>query len=298
MNEVHDTGLASASMQRLLQRVRAQGQPPLKVGILVSPGYLPMDIIGVHAMFGCAGAELHLLWKTLDVVEGFPLFPTRPTTTLGACPGDLDVLAVGMVPPEVAGDADVLRFFAEQGRRARYVIGTCSGVLVLGASGLLAGRRATSNANVLDIVEALGASPVPGTQVVVDGNVYTAGPATGSFDAALRVLAEPRGVEAARMIELVIEYDPHPPFGTGSPARAGPEMLAASRALIEETNADYRDQTLRGLAQLRAARVDLALEPTRSWRRKPAARALRAGSSNHSRLAGPTAAAPCGPCEE
>lgn len=202
---------------------------PLTIGILVSPGYAVCDIVGPQTVFGVQpGAELHLLWKDREPVTGFPTFPTVPTTAFADCPEELDVLAVGAMAPDVLTDPEVVAFFGNAARRAKHVIAVCDGAFLAGAAGLLAGRRATTNFHVLDLLPKVGAIPVEGGEVVRDGNIWTAGPATGSYEAALMVLAELRGEEAARRTELDIEYAPHPPFGTGSPALAGPELTKDS----------------------------------------------------------------------
>src|SRR5579864_2377874 len=126
------------SMQRLRALTSPPGVPPFRVGIVIGPGFIPMDMVGVQTVLGLMpGAEIHLLWKTLELVEGFPSWWTRPTTTFATCPRELDVLAVGMLPPEIESDPEVISFMREQGRRAKYVIGVCNGVLLLGAAGLL-----------------------------------------------------------------------------------------------------------------------------------------------------------------
>jgi transcriptional regulator GlxA family with amidase domain len=128
----------------------------------------------------------------------------------------------------VIADPEVVEFFKNAAARAKHVIAVCGGVMLAGAAGLLVGRRATTNFHILDMLPAVGAIRVEGGEVVRDGNIWTAGPASASYEAALLVLAELRGVEVAKRAELDIEYAPHPPFGTGSPALAGPEMTKAS----------------------------------------------------------------------
>ena len=206
---------------------------PLRVGILVCPGFAPMDVLGTHTVLGIVpGAELHLMWKDLEPFEGVPRWPMRATTRFADCP-DVDVLMVGAIPPEVIGDPEVLAFFRAKAEAAQAVIAVCGGALLAGAAGLLRGRRATTNFQMLDALRDLGAEPVPGGRVVVDGKYHTAGPVTGSFEAALLVLAALRGEEAAKFVELTIEFDPHPPFGVGSPELAGPDRAAKSIAMFK-----------------------------------------------------------------
>jgi len=198
--------------------------PPVSVAILVCPGYMPVDIIGIHTLLGTApGATVHLVWKNLDEVIGFPTYPTRPTTTFADCPEDLDVIWTGAVSPEIFDDQETLEFLADRGGRARWVGGNCGGTLLLGAAGLLRGYRATSNFQQKAMLPLFGAIPADGN-VVVDRNRITAGPLTGSIEAALRLAQDFYGDDVAREMELQAEYAPEPLFGVGRPDLAGPEL--------------------------------------------------------------------------
>lgn len=241
-------GLSTPSIQALIAAGRASQPALLKVGIFVCPGYMPMDINGAQSVFTIAGAEIYFIWKRRELVEGYIGWPTMPTMTFDECPDDLDVLVTGMVPPEVIEDPEVIRFFAQAGQKAKYVIGTCYGSLMLGTAGLLKGRRATSNSNVVPMLPDVGAVAVGGSEVVIDDTIYTSGPATGSFDASLLVLKALRGEELAVLVELAIEYDPRPPFRTGSPQLAGPEMTAISQSMTAPLNRQYHEAAKRGYA--------------------------------------------------
>lgn len=239
------------SIIKLVEEGREQQVKPLRVGIFVCPGFMPMDINGAQSVFTIASAEIYFIWKKKELVEGYIGWPTMPTMTFEECPDDLDVLVVGMVPPEIVEDEQTLAFFAKMGNKTRYVIGTCYGSLVLGAAGLLKGKRATSNSNVVPMLPDMGAIAVEGSDVVIDGNIYTSGPATGSFDASLLVLEQLLGTPFAQLVELAIEYDPRPPFGTGSPTLAGPEMTAISQSLTANLNAQFHQAALNGLKKHR-----------------------------------------------
>ncbi|MFH8347646.1 DJ-1/PfpI family protein [Streptomyces sp. NPDC018045] len=195
----------------------------LDIAILVCPGYMPVDIIGFHTAFGLQpGVNLHLVWKNRDEIVGMPHFPTRATTTFEDCPADLDVLYAGAVPAEILEDEEVLAFLADRGSRATWVAGVCAGSLLLGAAGLLLGYRATTNFQLHGHLAHYGAVPARGN-VVEDRNRITAGPATGSFEIALRLLQAFFGDDVARDSELMMEYAPRPLFGVGTPELAGPE---------------------------------------------------------------------------
>lgn len=198
----------------------------LQIGIFVCPGFCVVDIIGLQTIFGVLpNADVHLVWKNKAPLVGWPTFPTHATATFEECPRDLDVLLVGAVPPDILDDAESLAFLADRGSRARWVAGVCGGTLVLGAAGLLRGYRASSNFHLLDQLVHFCATPAHGG-VIEDRNRITAGPAIGSFEIGLRLLGDLLGTEIAREMELQIEYDPRPPYGTGSPERAGPELVA------------------------------------------------------------------------
>ena len=218
-----------------------EGTAPFRVGILIGPGFIPMDIVGVQTVFGLMpGAEIYLCWKSLDQVEGFPGWWTKPTTTFADCP-EFDVFAVPMLPPEIQNDAEVIEFARTQASKARYVIGICSGVLLLGAAGFLEGKRATTNHNALPILRDLGAAEVvEESGVVVDGNLFTAGPGVGSFEAALLVVEKAFGRPAGELAELIIEYDPHPPFDSGTVKGAQPALVGQFEAMMADMMAQYR----------------------------------------------------------
>lgn len=202
----------------------------LRMAILVAPGYQPVDIVGIHTAFGLMpGVELHLVWKNTDEVMGVPTFPTRPTTAYADCPRDLDILYAGAVAPEVFEDEETLAFLADRGSRARWVAGSCTGSLLLGAAGLLKGYRATTNFQAAHLLPHAGATHMPGN-VVEDRNRITAGPATGGFEIAFRLIQDIYGDEIAREAILQAEYAPKPLFETGTPELAGPELTARARA--------------------------------------------------------------------
>lgn len=206
-------------------------------------GFVPMDMVGVQTVLGLMpGVEIHLLWKTRELVEGFPNWWTMPTTTFADCPEMLDVLAIPMLAPEVQNDPAVIAFVAEKAKSARYNIGICNDVLVFGAAGILKDRRVTASHNALPILDQLGVREVipAGNGVTVDGNLNTAGPGVGSFEAAFLVVDAAFGREAAQLAEVIIEYDPHPIYGMGVPANAAPTLVAQFKAIMEPLVVNYR----------------------------------------------------------
>ena len=171
-----------------------------------------------------------LLSKTLEPVEADTGLGLLPYATLRDCP-PLDVICVPGGPGVNAlmEDAEVLDWLRQQAGQARYVSSVCTGSLVLGAAGLLRGKRATSHWGARDLLAAFGATPTAG-RVVRDGNLFTGGGVTAGIDFALTMVAELAGPQAAQAIQLQIEYAPAPPFDAGTPETAPADVVAAARA--------------------------------------------------------------------
>lgn len=243
------------SLEKLRASTSPPGAPVFRVGILIGPGFIPMDMVGVQTVFGLMpGTEIHLIWKSLDLVEGFPSWWTMPTTRFDDCP-TLDVLAIPMLPPEIQGDPEVVAFVAATAQQARYTIGICNGVLLLGAAGVLVGKRVTTSHPALPALESLGAREIvpPGAGVVVDEGLFTAGPGIGSFEAALLVVADAFGSRAAELAELIIEYDPHPPSGSGLATSAKPELVTQFDSIMADMTSSYRRDAVAAFTSKRAA---------------------------------------------
>jgi cyclohexyl-isocyanide hydratase len=152
-----------------------------------------------------------------------------PTVTFADCPQlDLVMVPGGPGQQDLMEDEAVLDFLRKQAAGVKYVTSVCTGSLVLGAAGLLKGKRATSHWAAIEHLKPLGAIPVS-ERVVTDGNIITGAGVASGIDFALKVAAVLEGEEVARQIQLQIEYDPEPPFNSGSPKTAAPELVATLR---------------------------------------------------------------------
>ena len=202
----------------------------LTIGFLVFPDIQQLDLTGPHEVFSQIGdATVHLVWKDATPVVSTAKMVFTPTTTFAACP-PLDVLCIpgGLGINALLEDEAVLTFVRQQAGRARYVTSVCTGSLVLGAAGLLAGRRATSHWLAHDLLSRFGAIPTE-ARVVRDGTLITAGGITAGIDFGLTVVAELLGREEAERIQLYLEYAPAPPFDAGTPRSAPPALVARIR---------------------------------------------------------------------
>ena len=208
----------------------------LQIGILVFPGVQQLDLTGPYEVFASVpGANVHMLWKDRSAITSATGLVLAPTMAFAECPA-LDVLCIpgGGGVNALLQDAAVLEFVRAQAARARYVTSVCTGSLVLGAAGLLQGRRATTHWASHDFLARFGAIPVQG-RVVRDGNLITAGGVTAGIDFGLAVVAELVDQAQAEAIQLVLEYAPQPPFGAGTPDAAPSAVLAMVRERLAPT---------------------------------------------------------------
>jgi cyclohexyl-isocyanide hydratase len=223
----------------------------LEIGLLLYPKLTQLDLTGpLEVFWRMSNTRVHLVWKTREPVTSDRGLTLIPTMTLEECPA-LDVVVVPGGAGQVAlmDDAEVLGFLVKQAATARYVASVCTGSLVLGAAGLLKGRRATCHWMALDQLALLGATPVA-ERVVIDGPIVTGGGVTAGIDFGLTLVANLRGIAEAQRIELEIEYSPEPPFHTGSPESAGTDLVAAVRKGYGPFLEARREATLRAKARL------------------------------------------------
>lgn len=223
----------------------------IEIGILVFPNVTQLDFTGPYEVFvRLPGARVHVVAKSLEPVRSEHGLAFLPSTTLADCP-QLDVLCLpgGRGVNATLADADILAFVRRQAATARFVTSVCTGSLLLGAAGLLRGRRATSHWMSRDLLTAFGAEPVA-ERLVIDGNLISGGGVTAGIDFALRVVAELAGRDAAESIQLWIEYDPSPPFDAGSPGRASAEVVRRVREAAEPAMRERRALVARAAAAL------------------------------------------------
>lgn len=219
--------LAGAALSALSRMTLAQdGATPLRVTALIHDDIVMLDLVAPMTVFNLLRAEIALVSMDGEPVRTELGLPIAATSSFADAPGDPDVL---FVPGGLAGTVASLEepatrdFLAKQGEQAEWVTSVCTGSLLLGAAGLLNGYSATSHWYVRDLLTMTGAV-VATERVVEDRSRITGGGVTAGLDFALRLAAKLRGEDTARRIQLVLEYDPDPPFDTGSPERAGHAM--------------------------------------------------------------------------
>jgi putative intracellular protease/amidase len=154
------------------------------------------------------------------------------TTTFEQLPHpDVVLLPGGLGAGALMSDERFLNWLREAHAHSTWTTSVCTGSLVLGAAGLLNGVRATSNWLTLDALSQFGAIPIS-ERVVDDGKIVTSAGVSAGIDMALWLAGKLASDEVAQSIQLMIEYDPQPPYESGSPSKAKPETVTAVRELF------------------------------------------------------------------
>lgn len=200
--------------------------PKYNLGLVFYPGMTPLDIIGPQQVLSSLpGIETYRLWKTLAPVKTDDGMMVLPDTTFANCP-QLDILCIGggLAQAAVEDDPEILEFLQKQGSTAKYVTSVCGGSIFLAKAGLLEGYRAATYWAGRDRLAELGVE-VGTERVVVDRNRITGGGVTAGIDFGLTIMSILYGEETAKIVQLLLEYNPAPPFDTGSPEKAGAELV-------------------------------------------------------------------------
>jgi cyclohexyl-isocyanide hydratase len=203
------------------------------IGLVVFPRITALDIVGPFEVLArIPGARIHWIWKTREPVMSDAGMPLHPTVDFALCPR-LDVICVPGGPGANAllEDDAVLDFLRAKAAEVRLLTSVCVGSLVLGAAGLLQGKRAACHWLSRDMLREFGATP-DAARIVTDGNHISGSGVTAGLDFAFAVVAALVGEAKAKEIQLLLEYDPQPPFRGGTPETADAETLAGVRAMV------------------------------------------------------------------
>jgi cyclohexyl-isocyanide hydratase len=203
--------------------------PKYTLGLVFFPGMTSLDIIGPQQVLSpLPGVNTYRIWKTLDGMV------VLPDTTFANCPR-LDIICIGggIGQAAVEDDPELLAFLRKQGSTAKYVTSVCGGSIFLAKAGLLEGYRAASHWAGRPQLAALGID-FSTERVVVDRNRITGGGVTAGIDFGLTIVSILYGEEIAKIIQLLLEYDPAPPFDTGSPEKAGAELVEKAMLFMQQ----------------------------------------------------------------
>jgi len=200
---------------------------PFRIVEVIYPGMTQLDFTAPHTVFSrIPKSETIVASLAGGAVEsdgGLTFAGTTPMAAIESC--DLLFFPGGFAATEVASDPAFMGEAKRLASGARYLTSVCTGSLILAATGLLKGRRAACHWAWRDMLGLFGAIPDP-ARVVRDGDIITAGGVTSGIDFALVVAAELAGEGFAQAVQLNLEYAPAPPFNSGRPETAPPEILA------------------------------------------------------------------------
>lgn len=222
---------------------------PLHIAFLLFPGVTQLDLTGPAQVLSRLGdVKIDLVAKTMAPVDTDAQFQLLPTATFAEVPRT-DILCVpggfGTVP--AMSDEDTLAWLRQVGAEASWVTSVCTGSLLLAAAGLLDGYRAACHWASREQLAMFGVEPVA-ERVVFDRNRVSGGGVTAGIDFALALTAAIRGDAHAKFVQLSLEYDPAPPFDSGSPERADAETVAQYRAMVDRF-APGRLEKVRAIAE-------------------------------------------------
>lgn len=200
----------------------------MKIGFVLFPNVTQLDFTGpLQVLHRLPDAQTHILAKTAEPVPSDCGLSLVPTGTFASAPAlNMIVVPGGFGVVDAIGDRETMDFVQTAGQAATYVTSVCTGAFLLGAAGHLKGKKATTHWAYTSLLPLVGAEYTPG-RCVRDGNVFTGGGVTAGIDFAFTIAAEVSGQPVAEAIQLAIEYDPHPPFDTGHPSRAGEPIRTA-----------------------------------------------------------------------
>jgi cyclohexyl-isocyanide hydratase len=225
----------------------------LEIGALLYDGLDQIDLTGPFEVLSrLPNSTYRIYGLTEDPVRDIQGLRLTPDSSIDDAP-PLDVLQVpgGFGQEQLMHDERLLNWLRVQTENAQCVLSVCTGALLLGAAGLLRGRRATTHWSALEVLSLFGADPVD-ERVVIDGQMVFAAGVTSGIDAALTVAARLRGVKTAQEIQLQMVYAPEPPFNSGTPQTAPPEILAAARAATAKITRQRVDTARRISAHMSA----------------------------------------------
>jgi cyclohexyl-isocyanide hydratase len=213
---------------------------PFRIVFAIFPGMTHLDFTGPHQFLRrTPNSETIVASATGGTIDadGLSFAGTVRLADIPSC--DLLCVPGGTVVTKLASDPAFVGEIRRLGSSAKYITSVCTGSLLLGAAGLLKGKRAACHWAWRDLLPLFDAIPDPG-RVVRDGNIITGGGVTAGIDFALTVLAEVAGPQVAQAIQLGLEYAPAPPFNAGRPETAPSEVLALYNTAMAKMAAQRR----------------------------------------------------------
>lgn len=205
----------------------------MQIAVVLYPGFTALDFIGPYEILrSLPDAEMRFVWhQTGPIAADSAVLLVGATHTFDETPSpDVIVVPGGPATMEHCRDEVVLDWLRRAHQTTTWTTSVCTGSLLLAAAGLLEGRRATSHWSALPMLKAFGVTPVGDQRVVHEGKLVTAAGVSAGLDMAMWLAGEIAGEAKAKVIQLVIEYDPQPPFDSGHMSKASTATKAAATA--------------------------------------------------------------------
>jgi transcriptional regulator GlxA family with amidase domain len=240
----------------------------MKIAYVLYPDFTALDLVGPYEVISrWPDAQVHFLATSLDPVRcdaGLTVVPTDTPDTL--TDPDLIVVPGSGNPVPVLGDTALIDWLGAAAPKAQWTASVCTGAGLYAAAGLLEGKKTTTHWGFRDNLRAMGVEVVA-DRVVWQGTHISGAGVSAGIDMALALTERVLGRELAESLQLVIEYDPQPPFQSGSPEKAAPGTLRlAMRALMGDRplQTAARINGHAAAARLRRARRALAQRRARA----------------------------------
>ncbi|KAA1432527.1 DJ-1/PfpI family protein [Mycolicibacter arupensis] len=207
----------------------------MQIAVVLYPDFTALDFIGPYEVLRqLPQAQVRFVWHTPGpVTADSGVLVVGATHSLDETPSP-DVILVPGGPGCMAAARDtvLLEWLRRAQRTATWTASVCTGSVVLAAAGLLEGKRATSHWSALSALKPFGADPVGDERIVHHGDMVTGAGVSAGIDLALWLAAQIAGEQRAKAIQLLIEYDPQPPFDSGHTSKASVQTKAAATALM------------------------------------------------------------------
>jgi putative intracellular protease/amidase len=212
----------------------------MQIAIPIYDRFTALDAVGPYEVLSrLPGATVHFIAAERGMKRTeTEMLGLNADATLDELPEpDVFVIPGGYGTRALLEDEQILGWVRHAHEHSEWTTSVCTGSLLLAAAGILDGVEATTHWLEYDLLERLGARPT-GRRVVRQGKVITAAGVSSGIDMALVLAAEIAGPEVAQAIQLGIEYDPEPPFDSGSPAKADPQIVELVTALSRREQAE------------------------------------------------------------
>lgn len=204
----------------------------MEIALFIFDRMTPLDAVGPLEVIGrVPGADVRIVGKKAGPVRAGHLGLTADHAMADVPSPDILLIPGAADMSHVTSDEEVLDWVRAVDEKTTWTTSVCTGALVLGAAGLLKGKRATTHWSAIGQLERYGATAV-NERVVTDGKIMTGAGVSAGIDMALTLLAEVSGEDHAQFVQLMTEYDPQPPFNAGSLNTAPDEIRDRAKALF------------------------------------------------------------------